>query len=247
MRNYAFIGLGSLGMSILERVAETTDRIVVIDKDPILIDRVKDLVRSAFVADVLDSEALERILPEEVDVAIVDLASNIEAALLATHRLRKLGVKEIIVKSESDERSEVLKLVGATRVVNSDREAAARITPLILSSSLYNFMPIGGDLVMAEVLTPAAYVGKTLLESELRRHRGVNVVAVRAENSEVFKNIDRDYKLLDYDHLLVAGKEDDVFAFSDVMTRTEKSGKQRTITTIFKTLFKSVKKRKELP
>ena len=84
MRNYAFIGLGSLGMSMLESVAETTDRIVVIDKDPVLIDRVKDMVKPAFVSDVLDSEALERILPEAVDVAIVDLASNLEAALLAT-------------------------------------------------------------------------------------------------------------------------------------------------------------------
>lgn len=244
MRNYAFIGLGSLGMSMLESVAETTDRIVVIDRDPVLIDRVKDMVKTAYVADVLDSEALERILPEAVDVAIVDLASNIEAALLATHRLKKLGVKEIIVKSESDERSEVLKLVGATRVVNSDREAAARITPLILSASLYNFMPIGGDLVMAEVRTPSAYVGKTLLEADLRRQRGINVVAVRAENSESFKNIDRDYRLLDQDHLLVAGKEDDVFAFSDVKGMSEGTGKPKAIATIFKTLFKSLKPRK---
>ena len=243
MRQYAFIGLGALGMCMLESVAEVTDNIVVIDKDPVLIDRVKDMVKTAFVADVLDEEALERVLPEAVDVAIIDLSSNTDAALLATHRLKKLGVKEIIVKSESDERSEVLKLVGATRVINSDREAAARIVPLILSSSLYNFVPIGGDLVMAEVHLPDGLVGKSLVDADLRKNHGVNVVAIRSENSTTYRNFDREYKMDADDFLLVAGKESDVFNFSGIKINQGSAKRQLAISTIFKSLFKPKKRR----
>ena len=51
MRQYAFIGLGPLAMSMLERIAQVTDEIIVVDKDAALIDRVKELVKTAFVAD----------------------------------------------------------------------------------------------------------------------------------------------------------------------------------------------------
>lgn len=238
MRQYAFIGLGKLGMSMLERISKVTDQIVVVDQNPALIDRVKDLVKTAYVADATEAGALERILPETLDVAVVDMGDNIEAALLVTHSLKKHGVVEIIVKADSDERSEILSIVGATRVVRSDREASARIVPLVLSSSLYNFIPIGGDLVMAEVCVPSDLPGKTLVEADLRRRAGVNVVAIRSKDSTAYRNFERDYRLVESDLLLVAGNEVDVFAFSGVPQAMTPRKKSSTIATIMKTIFK---------
>ena len=237
MRQYAFIGLGMLGMSMLESIAKVTDQIVVVDQNPALIDRVKDLVKTAYVADAMESGALERILPDGLDVAVVDMGDNIEAALLVTHSLKKHGVAEIIVKADSDERSEILGIVGATKVVRSDREAAARIVPLVLSSTLYNFIPIGGDLVMAEVCVPSDLPGKTLVEADLRRRAGVNVVAIRSKDSTAYKNFERDYRLVESDLLLVAGNEEDVFAFSGVPRATVHAKKRSSISTIMKTIF----------
>jgi trk system potassium uptake protein len=234
MRQYAFIGLGTLAMSMLERVAEVTDQIIVIDKDPALIDRVKDLVKTAFVADVLDEDAFEKVLPDPVNVALVDLAPDIEASLLVTHRLKKLGVQEIIVKADSDEKAELLGLLGATRIVNSDREAAARIVPLMLSTTLYNFLPIGGELVMAESEAPHALVGKTLIEADLRQKQGVNVIAIRTKNSSSYRNLDREYRLAKDDCLLLVGLEKDVFAFSGLPLSMSASRRTSTLNSILK-------------
>lgn len=238
MRQYAFIGLGTLAMSMLQKVAEVTDQIVVIDKDPALIDRVKDLVKTAFVADVLDDEAFAKVFPEAVDVALIDLSPDLEAALLVTHRLKKLGVEEIIVKADSNERAELLRLLGATRIVDVNNEAAARIVPLMLSTSLYNFLPIGGELVMAEAEVPHAIVGKTLIEADLRQRQGVNVVAVRSANSDNYRNFDREYKLVADDLLLIVGLRKDVFAFSGLplaISATKKtSQKASTLSSVLK-------------
>ncbi|MCX7025980.1 MAG: TrkA family potassium uptake protein [Spirochaetes bacterium] len=239
MRQYAFIGLGTLAMSMLERVAEVTDQIIVIDKDPALIDRVKDLVKTAFVANVLDEEAFEKVLSDPVDVAVVDLAPDIEASLLVTHRLKKLGVEEIIVKADSDEKAELLRLLGATKIVNSDREASARIVPLMLSTTLYNFLPIGGELVMAEAEVPHSLIGKTLVEADLRQKQGVNVVAIRSEKSSSYRNFDREYQLAKDDCLLLVGLEKEVFAFSGVpIASASTNRKPPTLKTILKTVFK---------
>jgi len=241
MRQYAFIGLGPLAMSMLERISQVTDEIIVVDKDVVLIDRVKELVKTAFVADVTDEEALQKILPEEMDVAVVDLSSDVEATLLVTHRLKKMGAHEIIVKAESDEVSEILKVVGATRIINADREAAARIVPLVLSSTLYNFIPIGGDLVMAEVIVPELFAGKTLVEADLRQKFGVNVIAIRSENSTTYRNFDRDYRLASNDLLLVAGNEADVFAFSGIPLKPTNRQKTSSLSSLFKNPLRSGK------
>jgi len=133
MRQYAIIGLGSFGLRMLEKLAAVADEIVVIDRDADVIERCKDLVRNAFIADASDVDAVERILPEGLDVAVVDVGDNIEAAILVTSSLKKLGVGEIIVKASSDQRGEILELVGATQVVYPDREAAAQIVPMLVS------------------------------------------------------------------------------------------------------------------
>ena len=79
----AGIGLGTLGMSMLESISKVTDQIVVVDQNPSLIDRVKDLVKTAYVADAMEGGALERILPDSLDVAVVDMGRVARLVLAA--------------------------------------------------------------------------------------------------------------------------------------------------------------------
>ena len=55
---------------------------------------------------------------------------------------------------------------------------------------------------------------------------GVNVVAIRSEGSTTYRNFDRDYKLADNDLLLVAGNEQEVFAFFGRSARPDAEGKK---------------------
>ncbi len=245
MRQYAFVGLGSFSMSMLERIAEVTDQIIAVDDDPTRIEHIKEMVSTAFTVDLLDEEAFERVFHEPVDVAVVDIESNGAAIPLVTFRLKKLGVQEIIVKSNSEEYDNLLRLVGATRVVNSDREAALRVTPLVLSSSLTNFMPISGDLVLAEVIAPSFVIDKTVVEMDLRRTHHVNVVAVKyaiervanESGEDVFHDLDTTYRFKQGDILLVTGKESDVFAFSGVQKTSDQEKKRGGFATLLKNML----------
>lgn len=234
MRQYAIIGLGSFGVRMLEKLSELPSELLIIDRDAEIIERYKDSATSAYIVDAIDAEALRRAVPEGLDAAVVDVGSNLETAILVTNELKKLGVKEIIVKADSDERGEILRLIGATRVVYADREAAARIVPLLVSPSLFSFMPIGSNLVMAEVLIPKQYVGMSLIEANLRQRHDINVIAIRSEGGSEYRYFSADYKLSAEDILLVAGKERDVISFSGVESR----GERRAIADIFTGLLK---------
>jgi len=235
MRQYAIIGLGSFGVRMLEKLSEvSSSELIIIDRDSEIIERFKDYANNAYIVDAIDETALKRVIPESLDAAVVDVGSNLETSILVTNALKKLGVREIIVKADSDERGEILRLVGATRVVYADREAAARIVPLLVSPSLFSFMPIGSNLVMAEVMIPEKYVGMSLIEANLRQRHDINVIAIRSENGSEYRYFSADYKLTDEDVLLVAGKEKDIIAFSGV----ESKGERGAIGDIFRGLLK---------
>lgn len=215
MKQFAIIGLGAFGLRMLEELLDITNEIIIIDRDKEVIDKYKDLAKAAYITDAINEIALKKIIPSEIDAVVVDLGGKIEASIMAISYLKKMGVREIVAKAQTDEHGEILKMMGATKVIFPDREAAKRVTPLLASSLLFNFMPISPNLSLAEVRANDYCVGKTLIDANLRQEFGLNVVAMRKTNSEDFVFIsDPGYVFQGDDVLLVAGDEETIFAFS---------------------------------
>ena len=234
MKQFAIIGLGAFGQRMLEELLSVTNEIIIIDKDREIIEKYKDKAKAAYITDVINEVALLKIIPPEIDAVIVDLGGKIEVSIMATNYLKKLGVKEIIVKAQTDEHGEVLNMVGATKVIFPDREAAKRITPMMTSSLMFNFMPISENLALAEVRANEDCVGKTLLEANLRKTHGLNVVAMRKMANDDFYFInDPSYVFSEDDVLLVAGSEEHINRFSGNVERKGKKG----LGDVFRSLF----------
>jgi len=223
VRQYAIVGLGSFGVRVLEKLSEATDQIIIIDKNKEIIEKYKDLASKSYIADALNKEALSRIIPEAVDVVVVDVGDNIEAAVVVTNALKKLGARQIIVRADTEERGEILEMVGATKIVYPSKEAAAKIVPMLVSSSLFSFMPISPSLVLAEIRVPDRYVELTLVEANFRQSKGINVVAIRKEDSDEYEYFDPRYRLQKDDVLLCAGTEKDVTAFTGARITARKN------------------------
>ncbi|PKL08993.1 MAG: TrkA family potassium uptake protein [Spirochaetae bacterium HGW-Spirochaetae-7] len=222
-RQYVIVGLGSFGVRVLEKLSEATDQIIIIDKDKAIIEKYKDLASKSFIADALNKQALSRIIPEAIDVAIVDVGDNIEVAVIVTNALKKIGAGKIIVRAETEERGEILEIVGATMIVYPAKEAATKIVPMLVSSSLFSFMAISPSLVLAEIRAPERYVGSTLVEANFRQSKGINVVAIRKEEGDEYEYFDPRYRLLADDVMLCAGSEKDVTAFTGVRITARKN------------------------
>ncbi len=234
MKQFAIIGLGTFGLRMLEELLTITNEIIIIDKDREIIDRYKDYAKAAFISDVINEAALKRIVPPEIDAAIVDLGGKIEVSIMTTNYLKKMGIKEILVKAQTDEHGEVLEMVGATEVIYPDLEAAKRITPMLASSSLFNYLPISNNLALAEVQANEHCVGMSLLDANLRKAWKLNVVAMRKKDSDDFFFInDPAYLFTNQDILLVAGKEEDIFRFSKTINTENKSN----LSTVFRRIF----------
>jgi trk system potassium uptake protein TrkA len=209
MKHVAVLGLGQFGKSVLAELIELKVEIFIIDKDRQAIDVYKDISAHAAVVDMLTIDTLRKILPESTDAVIIDMGDSIEASILATSYCAKLRVKTIIAKAETGAHAEILELVGATKVVFPDQEAAKRITPLLLSSVLLNYLPVSGKLVIAELPVPEMLIGKTLLSAELRRRYRLNLLSIREAEGE-FVACEPGYVFKPGDIGLFAGSDEDL-------------------------------------
>jgi trk system potassium uptake protein TrkA len=228
MKQFAIIGLSRFGRRLLEELLESDSEIILIDKDREVIDLYKDKVASAYIADAINEEIIRKLIP-----AIVDLGDRIEASILVTNYLKKLGVREIIARAESKEHGEILDLVGATKVVFPNQEAARRIAPFLISSQIFSYLPISKELVIAEIRVPERFYGKSLIEVDMRRQYRLNVIAYRKLDKEEYYFYAPEYRLQADDVLLVGGAEGDIALLTEEGLPVYSKG----ITALFRRFF----------
>lgn len=223
MLQIAIIGLGTFGIRLLEELSSIDADVLIIDKERNIIEKYKSIAKDAYITDAINEEALKKIIPVEIDAVIIDFGQSLEASIMITNYLHKMGIKRIIVEAQSDEQGEVLKLVGATQVVFPEQEAAKHITPLLASSAMFNFLQISPDFALAEIAVNELIEEKTLADSGMRQKYSLNVVAYRKDASSDFQFVNnpafifqKGYILLvagtnkAIDTFLHAGKEHDV-------------------------------------
>lgn len=222
MKQFAIIGLDFFGKQVLDELLELGAEVLVIDRDTQVVDNYKDSDVTAYVLDVLNADSLKHILPATIDGVVIDLGHKIEASILTTSYCRKLGIKNIVVKAETEAHAEILEIVGATRIIFPNREAAKRIAPLLLSSTLLSYLPVGGSLVIAEVAIPDDFYSKTILEVDIRKKYGLNLISVKnGDKGEEYAVIDLAYRFRPGDIGLFSGTEDSVAKFSGQLDRAK--------------------------
>jgi trk system potassium uptake protein TrkA len=224
MKQFAIIGLSYFGRNVLEELLALDVDVLIIDKDREVVDAYRDAPLTAVVLDVLNEESLRHVLPKTIDAVVIDLGERIEASILATSYCRKLGVKTIIVKAETEAHAEILDLVGATKIVFPNKEAAKRITPLMTSSALLNYLPVSGNLVIAELELPERFVGKTVVETDLRKKYGLNLISVKNGEEEEYGLFLPDYRFRKGDVALVSGTDEALEAFAGRATKETNRG-----------------------
>lgn len=180
MKQFVVIGLGTFGFNLAIELARQGHQVLAIDSDKSIVDDVKDLVTDAVVANVMDRDALSEFVSANLDTAILGLGERyMEATVLAIVHLRKLGVKNILVKAMNELRGEVYLSVGATEIIYPEKETALRLARRLTIPQLIDQIPLAPEYSIIELALPDDFVGKSLWKLRLREKYGVTVIAVK--------------------------------------------------------------------
>ena len=95
---------------------------------------------------------------------------------------KELGVKNIIAKTSNEMHSKILTKVGADKVVFPEKDSGVRLAKNLLSSGFVDAIELSKNILMIEQDVKKEWVGKTLLELNLRKKYALNVIAIKENN-----------------------------------------------------------------
>ncbi len=201
-QTYAVFGLGKYGRAIAKELVDSGAEVLAVDTD-------EDIVNEAIVdiplckcADITEPEVIKQLGISNIDVVIIATASNLEASVMATMLCKEAGVKTIITKCANEMHQKILSRVGADRVVFPEKESGTRLAKNLLSSGFVDIIELSKDVSMIELDVRPEWIGKTLVELNLRKKYSINVVAIK-QNSVVNIDIDPHTVLTDDMNLIV--------------------------------------------
>ena len=124
MKQFAIIGLGTVGYYLATNLYEKKHDVLAIDIDTSRVQEIKDKVTQAVVADATDIRALETLGIKQMDAAVVCIGSILSDSILATLNLKDIGVKRVFAKSVSEPHGRILHKVGALQVFFPEKDMA---------------------------------------------------------------------------------------------------------------------------
>lgn len=115
-KSYAVIGLGQFGMTVALTLAEANCDVLAIDDKDDNVQDIAEKVSYAVKADVRDPGILESLGVQNVDVAVIAVAENMEASITATMQVKELGVPFVMAKAMNSLHGRILEKIGADKV-----------------------------------------------------------------------------------------------------------------------------------
>ncbi|MDR4509625.1 MAG: TrkA family potassium uptake protein [Candidatus Brocadiaceae bacterium] len=222
MRQFAVIGLGRFGFRVAEVLAGKGAQVIAIDKNPVLVEKIRDIVTQAVQLDSTDEEALRESGAGNVDVAVVGIGEDIEANIMTTAILKNLKIKEIIARVSRRLQAQILKEVGATRVIFPEEDMGLRVANSIFAPGVLDYIDLGADYNLAEIEVKGDFIGKSLRELDIKFNYGIQVIMIMKkihipadkEGESLEKEIKKlpvpDYILEEKDILVVVGNSKDI-------------------------------------
>ena len=210
MADFCVIGLGMFGRAVALSLTSEGQAVLGVDSDQDEVDRIASELDTVVCADATDEQALRELRIERIGCSVVAIgAEAMEASILTTTLLRQLGVPQIVARALGPLHARVLRAVGAHRVVSPEWEMGESLARQLAHPSVLERFDLGDEVEVAELEVPQAFVGRTLVELDVRRRFGVSVAAIR-RGDRVHATLDGGERIRHGDVLVVIGRDEGI-------------------------------------
>ena len=206
-KQYAVLGLGSFGESVALTLENMGCDVLVMDESYEKIQDISDKVSYAMKADVADPDALQALGGKNLDGVVVAVSENLEAGIMATMLCKEMGIPLVVAKAKNKLQGAILQRVGADRIVYPEIEMGSRVAKSLVSREFMDWIELSNDYSMVEIAVPDKWVGRTLVDINVRERLGINVVGIII-NGKIDVTLDPQKPLPEGGILIVIGAND---------------------------------------
>ncbi len=211
MKNILVIGAGRFGTYLIQGFSEQGDEILVIDKDENRLSKVLPFVTASLIGDSTDPDFMGNIGINNVDICAVCIGDNFQNSLETTSLLKELGAKFVLARASRDVQEKFLLRNGADEVVYPEKNMAKWTAIRFSSENVKDYIPVPGDYSIFEVDIPKSWVGKSMVELNIRQNMHLNIIAVNnKDDSELNMNYSPSDPFREGQSIMVIGSDEDL-------------------------------------
>ena len=183
MAGYLVIGLGTFGRSIAQTLYENGKMVLAIDQMGERVQKVIDdeIVSDAITLDVTDENSIKKVVNDDFDTAFVCIGKNTQSSVFVTVILKEIGIKTIICKAKNELQGKILKKIGATSVVYPEETMAKETALGVIRPNITEHFKFSEKYRMFEIKAPKDFVGKNLIELNLRNKYEMNIIGIKSK------------------------------------------------------------------
>lgn len=183
MKSFCIIGMGRFGMTLAQTLANEGKTVLIIDNNDKTVEAMADVADSVIYGDATDEAVLRAADVGSYDCAVICMSENVNDSVLCAILLREMGVPYIVARAGSERHAKVLDKLGVNQIVFPEADIGQRMGRQLSYHGVQQYMEFSDDTTIVEVSVPKSWIGKNLLELDVRKRFNINVVTVRRENS----------------------------------------------------------------
>ena len=208
-KSIAVLGLGKYGKSVAENLYRMGADVLAVDCNEEIIKEIADKCTSAICANLANEDEVLSLGLKNMDIVVSAMGGDLAASIMSVTVAKEQGVPIVIAKASSDRMASVLKKVGADKIIDPEGEGGARSARILLSSIFQDFYELDENMYMIEMAPKAEWIGKDLIELNLRGTMNLNIVAVR-KKGKLLHFVDPKTPFSDDDILLIVTEKGNI-------------------------------------
>ena len=209
MKSVLLIGLGRFGRHIAMKLNSMNCHVMAVDDNEERVNAVLPYVTDGIIGDSTNENFLSSLGVKDYDACIVTIGDDFQSSLETVSLLKELGAKKVIARASRGVQEKFLLRNGADEVVYPEKQLAAWTAVRCVSDNVLDYIELDNDYSIFEIEVPENWVGKSILDLDVRRKFNLNVLAVRKHGDLKVEAV-LDDELQTTDSLLVLGREKDI-------------------------------------
>lgn len=206
MKTVLLIGLGRFGRNVARKLNELGHEVMAVDSSEARVNTVLPYVTAAQIGDSTDEAFLSSLGVRNYDACIVAIGDDFQSSLETAYLLKELGAKRVIARASQGRQEKFLLRNGADEVVYPEKQLAIWTAIRCTSDHILDYIELANGYAIYELAVPEAWWGRTILQLDIRKRFGVNILAIR-EGDALNMSVTPDTLLEQGRSVLVLGSE----------------------------------------
>ena len=208
-KTVAVLGLGKYGRSVAENLYRLGADVLAVDRNMNLVSEFSEKCTSAVCANLENEEEVAALGLQHMDIVVCAIGGNLAASIMSVAVAKEQGVPLVVAKASTPRMVSLLKKVGADKVLDPEGQRGNHSARILMSSLFTDFFEIDNNLYMIEMKPRQEWIGKTILELDLRRKMNLNIIAVK-EKGKLWRFVDPKTHFTENSRLLIAAEKQDL-------------------------------------